>query len=178
MTPGDRQVREGNLGSLFQVSHGNDVVLVLADPVLAHVVALDRGEDGAGEIHRAQAHARGLVQVRAHHELGQSTIEVGAEVDQARDALDAVLHLVGDLAIGIRGGVTGQIARLDVQAPGGAVRWVNESPVQVERREGVLRVTGLDPAAGDVRCRIRRIEHVPDRATALELIEERASAEE
>ena len=34
------------------------------------------------------------------------------------------------------------------------------------------------PAVGAVRCRIRQIEHVPDRATALELIEERASREE
>jgi hypothetical protein len=44
--------------------------------------------------------------------------------------------------------------------------------------DGTTMIAFSYPAAGDVRCRIRRIEHVPDRATALELIEERASQEE
>jgi hypothetical protein len=44
--------------------------------------------------------------------------------------------------------------------------------------DGTTLIAFSYPAVGNVRCRIRRIEHVPDLATARELIEERASREE
>jgi autotransporter translocation and assembly factor TamB len=58
------------------------------------------------------------------------------------------LHLAGDLAFGGDGAVSGFVEEVDVRSPGGTVRWTNEGPMQIEKREGTWRFTSLDLRGG------------------------------